>query len=103
ESCKMAFDADPANAERKVAYACNLPYERKAEAVAMLRVAAAQGSAEAYYQLYEHHRSWDRGDLDHVPLVTRAEAARALRKAAELGHASATQTLVRRLRNGGII
>ena len=69
----------------------------------MLREAASQGSAEAYYQLYEHHRSWDRGDLDHVPLVTRAEAGQALRKAAELGHASATQTLVRRLEDGDII
>jgi hypothetical protein len=43
----MAFDADPANAARKVAYARNLPYERKTEAIAMLREAAAQGSAEA--------------------------------------------------------
>ena len=103
ESCKMAFDADPANAERKVAYARNLPYERKAEAVAMLREAAAQGSAEAYYQLYEHHRSWDRGDLDKVPLVTRAEAAQALRRAAELGHAFSTQMLIRQLEDGDII
>jgi hypothetical protein len=86
ESCKMAFEANPANADIKAAYARNLPYEQKAEAVAMLREAAAQGSAEAYHQLYEHHRSWDRGDLDKVPLVTRAEAAQALRRAAELGH-----------------
>ena len=78
ESCKMAFDADPANAERKVAYARNLPYEQKAEAVVMLREAAAQGSAEAYYQLYEHHRSWDRGDLDKAPLgLQRPHAGRA--------------------------
>jgi hypothetical protein len=86
ESCKMAFEASPANADLKAAYARNLPYEQKAEAIAMLREAASQGSAEAYQQLYEHHRSWDRGDLDKVPLVTRAEAAQALRKAAELGH-----------------
>jgi hypothetical protein len=74
----MAFDADPANAERKVAYARNLPYEQKAEAVVMLREAASQGSAEAYYQLYEHHRSWDRGDLDKAPLgLQRPHAGRA--------------------------
>jgi TPR repeat protein len=103
ESCKMAFEANPANADLKAAYARNLPYEQKAEAVAMLREAAAQGSAEAYHQLYEHHRSWDRGDLDKVPLVTRAEAAQALRRAAELGHAFSTQMLIRQLEDGDII
>jgi hypothetical protein len=99
----MAFEANPANADLKAAYARNLPYEQKAEAVAMLREAAAQGSAEAYHQLYEHHRSWDRGDLDKVPLVTRAEAAQALRRAAELGHAFSTQMLIRQLEDGDII
>jgi TPR repeat protein len=103
ESCKMAFEANPANADLKAAYARNLPYEQKAEAVAMLREAAAQGSAEAYHQLYEHHRSWDRGDLDKVPLVTRAEAGQALRKAAELGHPFSTQMLIRQLEDGDII
>ncbi|HEX3170185.1 MAG TPA: hypothetical protein VHQ88_06375 [Burkholderiales bacterium] len=103
ESCKMAFEANPANADLKAAYARNLPHEQKAEAVVMLREAAAQGSAEAYYQLYEHHRSWDRGDLDKVPLVTRAEAAQALRRAAELGHAFSTQMLIRQLEDGDII
>jgi TPR repeat protein len=103
ESCKMAFDANPANADLKAAYARNLPYEQKAEAIAMLREAASQGSAEACYQLYEHHRSWDRGDLDKVQLVTRAEAGRALHKAAELGHPFAIWTLVRRLEDGDIV
>lgn len=102
-SCRKAFDADPANNELKVAVARNLPYARKDEAVAMLRDAAAQGNAEAYYQLYEHHKSWDHGDLDKVPLVTRTEAAEALRKAAELGHPFATQILVRRLEDGDIV
>ena len=103
DSCKMAFEANPANADLKAAYARNLPHERKAEAVAMLREAASQGSAEAYHELYEHHRSWDRGDLDKVPLVTRTEAARALYKAAELGHPFATPTLARRLEDGDIV
>jgi TPR repeat protein len=103
ESCKMAFDADPANTELKVAVARTLPVAQKVEAIAMLREAAAQGNAEAYLQLYEHHRSWDRGDLDKVPLVTRAEAAMALHKAAELGHPFATQMLVRRLEDGDIV
>ena len=102
-SCKMAFDANPANTQFKVKVARNLPYERKAEAIAMLREAAAQGNAEAYYEIYEHHKSWDRGDLDKVPLVTRTEAGLALRKAAELGHPSSMQILVRRLEDGDIV
>jgi TPR repeat protein len=93
DSCKMALEADPANADLKTAYARNLPYARHAEAIALLREAASQGSAEAYYQLYEHHRSWDRGDLDKVARVTRAEADRALHRAAELGHPAATSRL----------
>ncbi len=103
ESCRMAFAADPANIELKVAVARNLPYARRDEAIAMLREAAAQDNAEACYQIYEHHKSWDRGDLDKVPLVTRTEAAEALRKAAELGHPFATQILVRRLEDGDIV
>src|SRR5262245_52958575 len=100
DACKMAFEANPANPDLKAAYARNLPYAQKGEAIAMLREAASQGSAEAYFQLYEHHRSWDRGDLDKVPLVTRAEAEQALRKAAELGHPAATSTLAALLDRG---
>ena len=103
DACKMAFEANPSNADLKAAYARNLPYEKKTEAIAMLREAASQGSAEAYLQIYHHHRSWDRGDLDKVPLVTRAEAAGALQKAAELGHPSAMPTLARRLEDGDIV
>ena len=103
DACKMAFEANPSNADLKAAYARNLPYEKKTEAIAMLREAASQGSAEACLQIYHHHRSWDRGDLDKVPLVTRAEAARALQKAAELGHPSAMPTLARRLEDGDIV
>ena len=65
DSCKLAFDADPANtAAQGRVWRATCPTSSKTEAIAMLREAAAQGSAEAYHQLYEHHRSWDRGDLD---------------------------------------
>ena len=53
-----------------------MPHEQKAEAIALLREAAAQGDAEAYYEIYEYHKSWERGDLDKTQLVTRAEADR---------------------------
>jgi TPR repeat protein len=101
-SCKLAFEADPSNLQYKVAFARALPYEQKAEAIAMLREAAAQGYAEAYYEIYSHHNSWDR-KLNRVPLVTRAEADRALHKAAELGHPRSTQMLALLLDRGGVV
>ena len=103
ESCNLAFAEHPENTHFKVAVARAMPYAQREAKVALFREAAAQGDAEAYYELYEHHKSWDRGDLDKVPLVTRAEAARALQKAAELGHPSAMPTLARRLEDGDIV
>src|SRR4029077_4168785 len=84
QSCNMAFADHPDDLYFKVQTARWMPYEQKEEAIRLWREAAAQGSAEAYHQIYQHHRSWDRGDLGKVQLVTRAEAAEALRKAAEL-------------------
>jgi TPR repeat protein len=85
-SCDMAFAAEPDNLQFKVAVARAMPHAQRAESLDLLREAAAQGSAEANYELYESHESWDRGDLDKPPMVPRAEAERALRKAADLGH-----------------
>ena len=102
-SCDMAFAAAPQNTHFKVAVARAMPYARRAESLVLLREAAAQGDAEAYYELYESHKSWDRGDLDQVPLVPRAEADRALRKAAELGHPFSTQMLAILLDRGGTV
>lgn len=102
-SCNMAFAAHPEDLQLKVQVARNMSHEQQADALRLLREAAAQGNAEANYEIYEHHKSWDRGDLDKVQLVTRAEAAEALRKAAELGHPFATQMLVRRLEDGDIV
>ena len=59
------------NADLKAAYARNLPYEKKTEAIAMLREAACAGQRRGLpADLSSYHRSWDRGDLDKVPLVT---------------------------------
>ncbi len=102
-SCNMAFAAEPENTHFKVAVARAMPYAQRAESLALLREAAAQNDAEAYYEIYESHKSWDRGDLDQVPLVTRAEADRALHRAAELGHPFATQMLAVLLDRGGIV
>ncbi len=92
-SCKQAFAAEPDNTHLKVAVARAMPIEQRAESVALLREAAAQSDAEAWYEIYESHKSWDRGDLGKVPVVPRAEADRALHRAAELGHPFATQML----------
>jgi TPR repeat protein len=102
-SCNMAFAAHPEDLQLKVQVARNMPHEQQADALRLLREAAAQGNAEANYEIYEHHKSWDRGDLDKPQLVTRAEAAAALFKAAGLGHPFATQMLVRRLEDGDIV
>jgi TPR repeat protein len=103
ESCTLAFINQPDNTNFKVAVARAMPYARRVEALALLREAAAQGNAEAYYELYEHHKSWDRGDLDKVPMVTRAEADQALRKAAEFGHPYSTQMLAILLDRGSTV
>jgi hypothetical protein len=102
-SCNMAFAAHPENTHFKVAAARNMPLSQRAESLVLLREAAAQGDAEAYYEIYESHKTWDRGDLDKVPLVTRAEADQALHKAAELGHPFSTQMLAVLLDRGDIV
>ena len=89
----MAFAAHPEETRFKLAVARAKPYEQKAEAIALLREAAAQGDAEAHYEIYEYYKFWERGDLDKKQFVTRPEADRALRKAAELGHPFSTQML----------
>ena len=102
-SCNMAFAAHPDNMHYKVAVARAMPVAQRAEQLAMLREAAAQDDAEAYYEIYESHKSWDQGDLDKPQLVTRAEADHALRRAAELGHPFSMQMLALLLDRGGIV
>jgi TPR repeat protein len=102
-SCKMAFAAEPENTHFKVAVARAMPHAQRAESLSLRREGAAQNDAEAYYEIYESHKSWDRGDLDQVPRVTRAEADRALHRAAELGHPYSTQMLAVLLDRGGTV
>ncbi|MES2197476.1 MAG: hypothetical protein V4517_23910 [Pseudomonadota bacterium] len=99
-SCDMALAAEPDNLRFKVAVARAMPHAQRAEKLALLREAAAQGDGEANYELYESHKSWDRGDPDKTPMVPRAEADRALRKAAELGHPFSTRMLATLLERG---
>ena len=102
-SCGMAFAAAPYDLTLKVRLALALPHERRAEELAILREAAAQGSPEAYYWIYESYKSWGQGDYGRAQLVTRAEADRALHMAAQMGHPFATQMLALLLDRGGIV
>ena len=87
EVCKQAADASPDSARLKLALARAYGAAgQRIEEIALLRAAGAQGDAEALYQLYDTHKSYDRSDVGKPQLVTRAEAEQALRKAAELGH-----------------
>ena len=99
-SCEVAFAAEPNNLRFKVAVARAMPHAQRPEKLALLREAAAQGDAEANYEIYESHKSWDRGDPDKPQMVTRAEADHALRRAAELGHPFSTQMLATLLDRG---
>src|SRR5262249_18147656 len=102
-SCDTAFAAAPYDLALKVRVALALPHARRAEELAILREAAAQGSPEAYYWIYESYKSWDSGHLDRPQLVTRAEAERSLRMAAQLGHPFATQMLALLLDRGDTV
>jgi hypothetical protein len=55
----MAFAAHPQDTRFKVAVARALPFEQKAQSIALLREAAAEGDAEANYEIYEHYKSWN--------------------------------------------
>jgi TPR repeat protein len=101
-TCRQALAVESDNPHIKVSLARALTADQRPETVALLRSAAAQGDAEAYYEIYEQHKAWDR-HTDRPPLVTRSEADQALHKAAELGHPFAMQMLAIRLDRGGIV
>jgi TPR repeat protein len=101
-ACSEAFATDPDDVRNKVAFAQSLPHERRDEAVALLREAAARNDGEANYAIYESHNSWDY-HLDHPQLITRDEAQRALIKAAELDTPSAVNRLAILYGRGGIV
>ncbi len=102
--CEQAIALDPDGANTQAAtgraYSSNGRYE---DAVKLYRAAAAQEHAKAWLELYERHRSWDRGRLGRPQLVDRAEAERALRRAAELGEPDAIMRLVGELSRGTIL
>jgi TPR repeat protein len=98
----IAIDPDGANTQAALGRAYN-SNGRDRDAVRHFRAAAAQDHPKAWLELYERHRSWERGKLGRPQLVDRAEAERALRRAAELGEPDGILALVGRLSRGGIV
>ncbi|MGB9367616.1 MAG: hypothetical protein WCE79_16535 [Xanthobacteraceae bacterium] len=103
-ACEQAIALDPDGADTQAALGrAYSSTGRQEDAVKLYRAAAAQDHPKAWLELYERHRSWERGKLGRPQLVNRAEAERALRRAAELGEPDAIMRLVGELSRGQIV
>jgi TPR repeat protein len=100
-ACQQAIAVDPDSADTQLALGRATGQDK--DSVRLYRAAAAQDHPKAWLELYERHRSWDRGNLNKQQLVSRAEAERALRRAAELGEPDAVTRLVGELSRGTIL
>jgi TPR repeat protein len=104
DACTKAVAADPSDSRSKIALSNALfAADRRSEAIVPLREAAATGDADALVEIFEWHKSWERGDLDRVQIVKRDEAAGALKKAAELGNPFAMHRLAVILDRGEMV
>jgi TPR repeat protein len=104
DACRQAVASDPADNRAKITLSSALfDADRRTEAIVPLREAAATGDADALVEIFEWHKSWERGDLDHVQIVKRDEAANALRGAAELGNPFAMHRLAVILDRGEMV
>jgi TPR repeat protein len=101
ETCQQALAANPNDPRVKMALSRALSVARRRdEAVPLIRSAAEQDDAAALLALYWEFQSFNRR-LDRPQTVTRAEAEKALRRAAELGHPDAVFRLATTLYRGG--
>ena len=103
-ACRQAAAAEPANLRLKHVLARSLMATgRRDEAIVLWRELAEHDDADAAFEIYDMYKSYYRGDVNAPQLVTRAEAERTLRRAAELGHAYATLMLAVLLDRGGTV
>jgi TPR repeat protein len=101
ETCQQALAANPSDPRVAMGLSRALSVaRRKDEAVALMRSAAEQDEPAALLALYWEYQSFNR-HLDRPQTVTRAEAEKALRRAAELGHPDAVFRLATTLYRGG--
>ena len=100
DSCRQAYAESGNDPKIKIAFARAL--RDRAESVPLLRAAVAQDDSEAMLLLFNDFNSFDRNP-NRPDLIPRAEAEKALRRAAELGNAEAIFRLATILRRGGPI
>ncbi len=104
DACTKAVAADPSDNRSKIALSNALfAADRRGEAIVPLREAARSGDADALVEIFEWHKSWERGDLDRAQIVKRDEAANALKRAAELGNPFAMHRLAVILDRGEMV
>lgn len=104
DACRQAVANDPADNRAKITLSSALfDADRRAEAIVPLREAAATGDAEALVEIFEWHKSWERGDVERVQIVKREEAANALRGAAVSGNPFAMHRLAVILDRGEMV
>jgi TPR repeat protein len=100
DTCRQAYATDGENPHVKVALAGAMT--ERPEFIPLLRAAIAQDDTEAMLLLFNDYNSFDRNP-NRPDLIPRAEAEKALRRAAELGNAEATFRLATILTRGGPI
>ncbi|MBV8792386.1 MAG: sel1 repeat family protein [Pseudolabrys sp.] len=104
DACTNAVAADASDNRSKIALSNALfAADRRSEAIVPLRQAAATGDTDALVEIFEWHKSWERGDLSRVQIVKRDEAANALKTAAELGNPFAMHRLAVILDRGEMV
>jgi TPR repeat protein len=85
-SCRRALVADPDNSHLKHLLARALTADgQRGDAIALWRELGDQNDAAALFEIYDMYKSYFRRAVNEQQLVERAEAERALRKAAALG------------------
>ncbi len=100
DTCRQAYATNGDDPHIKVALAGAMT--ERTEFIPLLRAAIAQDDTEAMLLLFNDFNSFD-GHPGRPDLIPRAEAEKALRRAAELGNADATFRLATILTRGGPI
>jgi TPR repeat protein len=100
DTCRQAYATNGDDPKIKVALADAMT--ERTEFIPLLRAAIAQDDTEAMLLLFNDYNSFDRNP-GRPDLIPRAEAEKALRRAAELGNADATFRLATILTRGGPI
>lgn len=103
DACRHAVTTD-SSARMKRAYGRVLMATGKRdEALPQFRAAAAENDMEAWLEIHQLYRSWERDRPIEKQLVRRAEAEQALREAAGLGSPRAILTLAVSLERGDMV